>query len=151
MDKLKQSKSGKVLSWKMKVLEISPLKLHKIPRKNEFPGTFLSWNIQPWTFLSGNFPPWNFISRKILAFLTVYGLGKVFTLTFFWLMPFPLSSNQNEKGYFPYVSSEKTYSLLCFSAIFGGIKNIQQFLNFYLHQIYLLPGKAELSMDSCSL
>ena len=31
-------------------------------------------------------------------------------------MPFPLSSNQNEKGNFPYVSSEKTYSFIVTSS-----------------------------------
>ena len=64
-------------------------------------------------------------------------------------MHFPLSSNQNGKGCFPDVSSEKIFSLLRFCIILGD-KNI--FINLYIFNfISNFLGKAELSMASCDL
>ena len=67
-------------------------------------------------------PTWNIFECTLWCVLIVYGLRKVFTLTFFWLMHFPLSSNQNGKGCFPDVSSKMTHSLLRFCKILGNIK-----------------------------
>ena len=62
-------------------------------------------------------PKWLSQRWKLWCVLLVYGMYKVFTLSFFWLMHFPLSSNQNEKGCFPDNSSER-HSACCAFAEF---------------------------------
>ena len=72
---------------------------------------------------------WLILACALWCVLLVYDLDKVFTLSFFWSMFFPLRSNQNGKGCFPNVSSEKTYSLLRFCINLGDIKI---FINLYI-------------------
>ena len=74
---------------------------------------------------------WQSQRWQLWCVLLVYGLGKVFTLSFFWLMHFPLSGNQNGKGCFPDVSS----SFLHFCIIFGEIKIINLYIFNFINQI----------------
>ena len=66
-------------------------------------------------------------------------------------MHFPLSSNQNYKGYFSNASNEKTFSLLRFCIILGDKKysSIYTFSIKFTNVVLILLGKAELSMASC--
>ena len=97
---------------------------------------------------------WHILECALWCALLIYGLDKVFTLRFFWLLHFPLSTHQNRKGCFPDVSSERTYSLMRFCIILGVFKKfIHQFIHFQFHQFSpnFILGKAELSVASCEI
>ena len=75
---------------------------------------------------------WHNLECALWCVLLVFGLDKVFTLRFFLIDAFPLSSNQNEKGYFPDVSNAKTIKLAAILHNFWGHKYIK-FIHFQIY------------------
>ena len=91
---------------------------------------------------------WLILACALWCVLLVNDLDKVFTLSFFWLLHFPLSNYQNRKRCFPDVSREKTYSLTRICIILGVFKKFIH-LHFQSYQFNFMLGKAELSVASC--